>query len=383
MYRSQKSSLGSEPMNHGLKELGDLADMSRYISVVIGKFTLAHATVSRRPARIYLRYCCAAAAALFGSHVSWAAQPILQASRTPSAVIPSGRVVAQEQPTAPAQSAGPTTSRPTSGLTLPEITVERERKTALAVQAMSISATPDAGPINRHFAAIVGIGALDSPRYPGSNKMKVSPYPYVDIQGLLGGRMYLSDLNGIGFYLLDKQPFRVGVGVNRSSARNSSKNYDLRGLPDIGMTAEVKGFLAYTRGPFAMEAAVSRRMGATPGTRAQIAFGVGGAPSPKLHLNATVSLGWADASYQRLFFGVTPQAAIQAARAGNPLPVYLPKAGLTSAQLVFSAVYQFSVHWGFIARVGVSDLVGNQAKNSPLVRTTVGKSVAAGFAYMF
>ncbi|MBW8079477.1 MAG: hypothetical protein GJU76_15695, partial [Gallionella sp.] len=92
---------------------------------------------------------------------------------------------------------------------------------------------------------------------------------------------------------------------------------------------------------------------------------------------------WADANYQRLFFGITPPAALQAARVGNPLPVYLPKSGLTSAQLVFSAVYQFSVHWGFIARVGMSDLVGNQSKNSPLVRTTVGKSVAAGFAYMF
>ena len=357
--------------------------MSRYISVASGKFRLMNATRERRRTNTNLCPWCVAAVALLVSHITWAAPQLPSTRLTRSAVMPSDPQSAEKQAIPAPKSAGATSSGAQSGLTLPEITVERERKTALAVQAMSISATPDAGPINRHFAAIVGIGALDSPRYPGSNKMKVSPYPYVDIQGLLGGRMYISDLNGIGFYLLDKKPFRVGVGVNRSSSRKSSKNYALRGLPDIGMTAEVRGFVAYTRGPFAVEAAVSRRMGSTPGTRAQIAFGVGGAPSPKLHLNATVSLGWADSSYQRLFFGVTPQAAIQAARAGNPLPVYLPKAGLTSAQLVFSAVYQFNVHWGFIARVGVSDLVGNQEKNSPLVQNTVGKSIAAGFAYMF
>lgn len=370
-------------MNHGIVELGDFADMSRYISMGIGSLCLAQQALGRRGARIGLRHACAAVAALFVTHVSCAAPQIQQTQRSAREAAQSHRTRAKNQATAKTASTSSKTLTASSGMTLPEITVERERKTVLAVQAMSISATPDAGPINRHFAAIVGIGALDSPRYPGSNKMKVSPYPYLDIQGLLGGRVYLSDLNGIGVYLVDKRPFRVGVGVNRSSSRKSSKNYDLRGLPDIGMTAEVKGFVAYTHGPFAVEAAVSHRMGSTPGTRAQIAFGVGGAPSPRLHVNATVSLGWADASYQRLFFGITPQAAVQAAQAGNPLPVYLPKAGLTSAQLIFSAVYQLNAHWGFIARLGVSDLVGSQVKNSPLVRNTVGKSVAAGFAYMF
>lgn len=334
----------------------------------------------RRRAGRYLRSASAAIAALLIAHASWAASKTQAVVHDGNKAMPSHRTHASNSATTSESGAA---AQAPSNVTLPEITVERERKTALAVQAMSISATPDAGPINRHFAAIVGVGALDSPRYPGSNQMKVSPYPYVDVQGLLDGRLYLSDLNGIGFYLWDKHPFRIGFGVNKSSSRKSSKNYALRGLPDIGLTAEVKGFVAYTHGPFAIEAAVSRRMGATPGTRADLAVGVGAAPTPKLHLNATASIGWADASYQKLFFGITPQAAADAAQAGNPLPVYLPKSGLTSAQLVFSAVYQFSVHWGFIARVGVSDLVGSQEKNSPLVRNTVGKSVAAGFAYMF
>lgn len=271
----------------------------------------------------------------------------------------------------------------TASSVLPEITVERERQTALAVQSMSISETPDAGPLSRHFEAIVGLGALDSPVYPGSDKMKVSPYPYVDIQGLLGGRLYISDLNGIGFYAVDSGPFRAGFGINRSSSRKSSDDIHLKGLPDIGTTGEVKGFLAYTFRPFAIEASVGRRLGANPGTQAQIAFGASASPAPALHLTATVSVGWADASYQRLFFGVTPQDSVLAAQAGNPLPVYVPKAGLTSAHLVFGAVYQFGVHWGFVARAGLSDLVGSSAKDSPLTRNSLGKSVAFGVAYMF
>lgn len=267
--------------------------------------------------------------------------------------------------------------------TLPEITVKRERQTALAVQAMSISETPDAGPRNEHFEAIVGLGVLGGPAYPGSDKMKVSPYPYVDIQGLLGGRLYLSDLNGIGVYAVDSGPFRAGFGINRSSSRTSSDDIHLKGLPDIGTTGELKGFVAYTFSPFAIEASVGRRLGSDPATRAQIAFGASASPAPALHLTATVSLGWADASYQRLFFGVTPQDSVLAARAGNPLPVYMPKAGLTSAGLVFGAVYQFGVHWGFVARAGISDIVGSPAKDSPLTRNSLGKSVAFGLAYMF
>jgi outer membrane protein len=266
---------------------------------------------------------------------------------------------------------------------LPEITVERERQTALAVQSMSISDTPDAGPLSRHFEAIVGLGALDSPVYPGSDKMKVSPYPYVDIQGLLGGRVYLSDLNGIGVYAVDSGPFRAGFGVNRSSSRTSSDDVHLKGLPDIGTTGEVKGFVAYTFGPFALEASVGRRLGANPGTQAQIAFGASAAPAPALHLTATLSIGWADASYQQLFFGITPQESVQATQAGNPLPAYVAKAGLTSANLVFGAVYQFGDHWGVVARAGISDLVGSSAKDSPLTRNSLGKSVAFGVAYMF
>jgi outer membrane scaffolding protein for murein synthesis (MipA/OmpV family) len=323
-------------------------------------------------------FACALAASFLAGAVARAAEGI------PAGTKDAANSSASSRSSGPAPAAAARKEGHASGsLVLPEITVERERQTALAVQSMNISGTPDAGPLNRHFAAIVGIGALYHPRYPGSDQMKVSPYPYVDVQGLLGGRMYLSDLNGIGFYLLDKQPFRVGIGINKSSSRKSSKDLYLRGLPDIGQTAQVKGFVAYTFNRFAIEATVARRLGSEPATSAQIAFGAAAAPTPKLHLTATVSVGWADAAYQRLFFGISPQASLDAARAGNPLPVYVPRSGLASAQLVFSAVYQFGVHWGLVGRVGLSDLVGSQAKDSPLTRNSFGKSVAVGLAYMF
>lgn len=314
--------------------------------------------------------------------VSLAAGAAARAAAGTSAAPRDGANSSTSSGPAPASAAGKQ-GQSSGGFVLPEITVERERQTALAVQSMNISGTPDAGPLNRHFAAIVGIGALYHPVYPGSNQMKVSPYPYVDVQGLLGGRVYLSDLNGIGVYLLDKQPFRVGIGINKSSSRKSSKDLYLRGLPDIGQTAQVKGFVAYTFSRFAVEATVARRLGSEPATSAQIAFGAAAAPTPKLHLTATVSVGWADAAYQRLFFGISPQASLAAAHAGNPLPVYVPRSGMASAQLVFSAVYQFGVHWGLVGRAGLSDLVGSQAKDSPLTRNSFGKSVAVGLAYMF
>ena len=91
----------------------------------------------------------------------------------------------------------------------------------------------------------------------------------------------------------------------------------------------------------------------------------------------------ARAGYQKTFFGVTPALAAQANELGNPLIAYTPKAGITTAGITAAGIYQISKHWGLIGRLGLQDLIGKQAKDSPLTQRTFQPSVGCGAAYQF
>jgi outer membrane scaffolding protein for murein synthesis (MipA/OmpV family) len=80
---------------------------------------------------------------------------------------------------------------------------------------------------------------------------------------------------------------------------------------------------------------------------------------------------------------VTAADAAQATTLGNPLTAYTPKSGLTTAGLTAAGVYQMGRHWGLIGRLELQDLIGSQAKHSPLTQRTFQPGVAFGAAYQF
>ena len=284
------------------------------------------------------------------------------------AVVCSGRVLAQT----PAPEESPE-----------EVAISAERQTALDNEALTISETPDAGPHLSHVTAVVGLGALFAPAYVGSNKTKTSPFPYVDIRGLFDDRMFVSVLEGVGVKILNDGPVRAGIGLNYAGGRTSSDDPRLKGLPDISGAAQVGGYIAYTVKPFVLEAKVERRLGSTSGTQVDLGASFAANPLPQLHLTVSGNVTWADASYQKTFFGITPANAAVANAQGNPLPVYTPGSGVVNAALVASGVYQLSPHWGLIARLGVEDVVGNAAKDSPLTQRTFAPSIGFGALYKF
>jgi MipA family protein len=278
-----------------------------------------------------------------------------------------GRAVAQEQ----------------QDQAMEEIAVSAERQNALENEALTISETPDAGPHLSHMTAIVGLGALVGPVYQGSKKTKASPFPYVDIRGLLDDRVFVSDLAGIGVKILNEGLVRAGVSVNYSGGRTSSGDPRLKGLPDVKNAARVQGYIALALKPVSLEAKVQQRLGSGSGTTASFGASYNLAPLPQLHLSLSADVNWANASYQKTFFGITPADAATATAQGNPLPAYTPGSGATEASLAAAGVYQIGRHWGIIGRVGLNDLVGSSAKNSPLTQRTFAPSFALGAAYMF
>jgi outer membrane protein len=207
--------------------------------------------------------------------------------------------------------------------------------------------------------------------------------PYVDIHGFFNDHLYLSSVRGIGVNLLDLDHFRGGFALNYADGRTSKDDPRLNGLPDISGAAQVGGFLTYSLKPVAFEARVRRRLGSTAGTQVELGASVSAAPVPRFHLSLGVGVAWADASYQKTFFGVTPARAAQANELGNPLTPYTPKAGLTTAGMTAAGVYQIGKHWGLIGRLELQDLFGKQAKDSPLTQRTFQPGVGFGAAYQF
>jgi outer membrane scaffolding protein for murein synthesis (MipA/OmpV family) len=260
-------------------------------------------------------------------------------------------------------------------------TAEAERETALAKQAITISDTPDAGPQSKHLSVVLGLGAGIGPAYLGSKIDKGGVIPYVDVRGLLGGRLYISDIGGLGLNLIESGPFRAGLNVSLAGGRKSSADPHLRGLPNINDSGAVGGFLAYSYESFAFEGAVSHRVGSHPETDAALGATYSVSPIPRLQMNVSSSLTWS--SSLNTLFGVTPEDAVRTAAVGNPLPVYSPGSGLLTFSAAATAVYQLRDHWGLVARAGVVDLVGSAVRDSPLTLRTLQPNVAIGVLYIF
>jgi outer membrane protein len=264
-----------------------------------------------------------------------------------------------------------------------EISIEAERQTALAKQTMTISETPDAGPQSKRVSVVVGLGASVGPAYAGSDVTKVSPLPYVDVRGLLDGRLYISDVSGLGLNLVDTGSFRAGLNTNVAGGRDSSSDAHLRGLPGIDKATSIGGFMAYRSEPFAFQATVARRVGSHPGTAASLGTTYSVSPLPNFQLTASTSVNWADASSLNTFFGISPEEAAHAAAVGNPLPPYSPRGGVFNVAATFAAVYMLGDHWGLVGRVGLVDLIGNSVNDSPLTQRSFQPNAQIGLLYVF
>jgi outer membrane scaffolding protein for murein synthesis (MipA/OmpV family) len=264
-----------------------------------------------------------------------------------------------------------------------EVDVTARRQTALDAEAMSISETADAEPWTGKRSIIVGLAPVYGPVYDGAKKSKVSPFPYVDVQGLFGGRVFVSDFRGLGVYFARAGDFKAGASINYQRGRTSSDSDRLRGLPDISGAGVVSGFMTYSLKPFAFEARVQRELGSNPGTEATLGVSFTTALTPRLHVSIGSEVSWTDAKYNEKYFGVTPVEAALATKEGNPMGAYTPGSGVRHITMSGTSVYALTEHWGLVGNIRLSDLIGKAAKDSPLTERAFGASVAFGAIYKF
>jgi outer membrane protein len=265
-----------------------------------------------------------------------------------------------------------------------EVDVTTRKQTALDAEAISLSDTPDAEPsVGGKTSIVIGAAARVAPVYDGSKTTKVSPFPYIDIHGLFHDRVFISDIRGIGVNVVDQGAFRAGMAFNYGGGRTSSDSPRLRGLPDISSAAAVAAFMTYSLRPFAFELKVQREFGSQPGTEAQLGASFAMAPTPRWHLSVGTQLNWHDSKFNQKYYGVTAAEAAQATALGNSMTAYVPGSGLGTVGMTATSVYAMTEHWGFVTRLGLRDLIGSSAKDSPLTERTFGLDFALGAIYKF
>jgi len=247
---------------------------------------------------------------------------------------------------------------------------------------LGISATPDAEP-NKGISVTVGGGAGVVPTYEGSKQFKAVPLPLIDIRGLADDRIFISSLRGIGVNVIDWGDLRAGLAIGYRGGRSSSDSDRLRGLSDISGGAVATGFVTYELRPFAFELKGQNIFGPAPGTEITAGATWSFSPLAGMRISVGPETTWADRRYDRSYFGVTDDQAIAATAAGNPLHPYSPGSGLKDAGLSTTLLYQITDHWGLAAHAGLTELVGDAARHSPLTERDIQPSAFLGLTYRF
>lgn len=229
---------------------------------------------------------------------------------------------------------------------------------------------------------VIGGGPLVSPAYDGAKKEKVSPFPFIKIDGLFNDYVSVSTGRGIAVNLLGSGPLHAGFSLGYSGGRSTGDDGRLKGTSDISDAVEPGAFVSYDYRSFEFALDVKERLGNDSGTEATLSSRYNFSPLPKLKLSVGPSVSFGDKKYNDAFFGVSESEAARATELGNPLHAYDAKAGIKDAGLSMTGFYQLGGHWSLGGVMGVSELLSKDAE-SPLVQHRLQPEVGLGLLYKF
>jgi outer membrane protein len=211
-----------------------------------------------------------------------------------------------------------------------------------------------------------GIAAISQPKFPGSGGMKTRALPVVSLEYgryFLGGVPGAGIPAGLGAFLFRDAHWGIGVGIGAdlTRPRSESDSARLRGLGDVDSTPIGALFAGYQDSRFAARTGVVSDVGGKgEGTRVTLDLEARFRPMDKLLLSAGPGLTWADASYQRTFFGIDAQQSANSGRAP-----YTANRGINSLRFTVGADYLLSAKYALGVRLGTNLLQGDAA-SSPI-----------------
>lgn len=221
--------------------------------------------------------------------------------------------------------------------------------------------------------AVVGVAGIYAPAYQGADDYRLLPFPLIDLKY---GRFFASARRGIGANLVDGDSVDVGAAVTYVTG------YRRRDAP-VGV-GRLSGGVGARVSADAKLGMIMASLGATKvlsgdvdGTLADATLALPFRPSPRLTLIPSVSTTWADAAYNRAYFGISPAQA-----AASGLPAFRPGGGIKDVSASLSANYRLNDKVTLGATGVVTKLTGD-AKDSPIVVDPTQPAAFVSVSYRF
>ncbi|KIC15241.1 hypothetical protein RA20_18780 [Leisingera sp. ANG-Vp] len=233
---------------------------------------------------------------------------------------------------------------------------------------------------DKNLTGMVGIGAVFSPDYPGSDNSSATPMPIVDLTWR--DRFFLNQ-RGLGVYALRGQDtgglslgFALGYDFDERIAADDTR---LTGLNDIEAGAMFTAFAEYELGVADLQFEVSRGLssGGHEGTRATLGAEFSTMAGPRLQLSARPFMTWADGSYTEAFYGISVSEA-----AASGFSQYDTGSGLERVGIELQAAYALTDRTGLYLGVSHAQLMGD-AKDSPVAFDDTQTSISTGVFFRF
>ena len=234
---------------------------------------------------------------------------------------------------------------------------------------------PLGGPIP-DWEVTIGGGLAVLPAYEGSNQMRLSPAPDLDVR--YKDLAYLSVGEGIGINLLRGANYRAGVGLAYDTGREHNAATRLAGTGNVDPAPLVKAFAQYVFVPVVLAVDVKQALTSYQGLTADIGAYMPVVGNEKIQVFVGPEITFADSRYMQAYFGINPRNTDAQSHFHN----YSASGGLKDAKFGLSGLYHFNDHWFVDATAGVERLLGS-APGSPIVQTDWGWSVAGTLNYTF
>lgn len=209
----------------------------------------------------------------------------------------------------------------------------------------------------------LGAGAIVAPAYEGSDRYKVSPFPF--IQGNYRDRVFVTGpILGANLIstTLGGGKLQIGPLARYDFGRDEDDDDALRGLGNIDGGLDLGGFARYAHGPWSL--GLSAYQNVTKSENGLTAEAEG-AYSTQLvgKLRGTVSLAatWADRDYMQTHFGISGQQS----RNSGYAP-FTAGAGFKDASATLGLTYPLGQHWMLYGQLRYKRLLGDAA-DSPIV----------------
>jgi outer membrane protein len=230
---------------------------------------------------------------------------------------------------------------------------------------------------------IGGVGVLAQPEYPGADKRKVTPAPFVVAskgRWLMGAAPGTGIPFGVAASLVQTPVWKFGAALGGTFVKERDEGDDsrLRGLGDIDGTARAALFASATVGWVKALGSVSTDIaGKDQGTEARLDAEARMPLGEYLAFTVGAGVTFVDQRRQQTFFGIDDQ---QSARSGRA--AYRPEAGMQSVRLNLGVDYSVTPSWTLGAKAELSTLQGDAAA-SPITQDKRQDSYAAFVRYRF